>query len=66
MEATKLAMAQDYWHQVMTMEDRIKVLDAVPYRKREGVAKRYHRILAYVYETYTDKVIAHQEQFPKI
>jgi len=56
----ELAMAQDYWHQVMNLGQRMEVMSAVEYVK-ESINKRYNRILAHVFATNKEAVIAHQK-----
>lgn len=63
LKSSELGMAQDYWVQAMTLEQRMEVMAAVGYsRKGESIAKYASRCYAYVFENHRDAVISHQKQ----
>lgn len=48
--------AQDYWHQIMTVEQRFEVMNAVRSPKRETELKFYRRCIDYVVVNFSESV----------
>ena len=53
----ELARAQDYWHQVMTINERLEVMRNAPRAKSENRA--YHNCLKYIHQNNQPEILAH-------